>query len=315
MQCPVAHNGESGECPVIHKVTDHEQPTHAPSVEQDDVDDIPSVAEYKRLRRVMNQITKFYRDGSERKQQNMESMKEQIDKLEVDERMAQAQLAALESNRAFKTHPKAKEYRVPLRAELEGLAKQKAGFAVQYQQFEELYTWSKTIVQICEWLEANLDDYCSSKLELPENIRSTLQPPRELSASEAASYSRGLDEIVYNLQESQDFFAASLDGRLAKYHAIEKALIQAQLDLLGDFPQGSERRGYIQIELEKDLAYVEENMLLTPDVERRRQKMLRSHQEYLQVLRYQRDKLKALNVDLTDERKYDSRFDLYQDDP
>jgi hypothetical protein len=41
----------------------------------------------------------------------------------------------------------------------------------------------------------------------------------------------GLEEVTYNLQESQDFFDASLDGRLHKYHEIEKNLIEAQLQV------------------------------------------------------------------------------------
>eukprot|EP01116_Phalansterium_solitarium_P010599 TRINITY_DN2556_c0_g1_i1.p2 TRINITY_DN2556_c0_g1~~TRINITY_DN2556_c0_g1_i1.p2 ORF type:complete len:319 (+),score=136.37 TRINITY_DN2556_c0_g1_i1:112-1068(+) len=318
MQCPVtgasAADGAAGECPVIHKFTDHSHSTEAPPVAVEEIDENPSMAEYKRLRKVMGQITKFYRDGSELKRRNMEGVSEQIAKLEVDERMAQAQLAVLDSTPGFKIHPKAKEYRRPLRDEVEGLQKQKDAYQAKHKEFQDLFEWSKTIVQICEWLEANLDDYCSKKLELPQKIVETLQPPRELNPDEVKAYSRGLDEIVYNLQESQDFFAASVDGRLNKYHNVEKALIEAQLEALKAFPEDSDRRLFITAELEKDLDYVMGNMALTPEVEKRRHKMLRSHQEYLHVLRYQREKLQALNVDLTEERKFDSRFDLYRDD-
>lgn len=315
MQCPVTgQTSESGECPVIHKFTDHSHQTEAPKVELEEIEESPSVAEYKRLKKVMAQITKFYRDGSELKHKNTISVKEQIAKLEVDEKMAKAQLDVLDSKPSFKIHPKAKEYRRPLLQELEGLAKQKAEFTSKLAEFEGLYEWSKTIVQICEWLEANLDDYCSKKLDLPANVLGNIQPPRELTPEEAKSYSRGLDEIVYNLQESQDFFAASVDGRLEKYHTIERELIEAQLEALKAFPENSDRRLYIQSELEKDLDYVIGNMAVSPEVEKRRHKMLKSHQEYLQVLRYQREKLNALNVDLSEERKFDSRFDLYRDD-
>lgn len=283
-------------------------------MEVEEIDETPSMTEYKRLRKVMTQITKFYRDGSDLKRRNMEGVMEQLNKLDVDERMAKRQLEVLDSTPAFKIHPKAKDYRRPLLAELEGLQKQRELYVTKHQEFQDLFEWSKTIVKICEWLEANLDDYCSKKLDLPAKILQNLQPPRELTPEEVKSYSRGLDEIVYNLQESQDFFAASVDGRLNKYHNVEKALIEAQLEVLLEFPETSERRLYISSELEKDLDYVMGNMAVTPEVEKRRHKMLRSHQEYLHVLRYQREKLQALNVDLTEERKFDSRFDLYRDD-
>lgn len=319
MQCPVAHGaasgtvGEPGQCPVIHKLTDHAHPTEAPKVDVDEIDENPSVAEYKRLRKVMLQITKFYRSGSELKQKNMENMKEQVKKLEVDQAMAKAQLEVLDSKPAFKIHPKAKEYKKPLLEELEGLKKQKDGFLAKEDEFKGLFEWSKTIVEICEWLESSLDDYCRTKLQLPASaLPANHVAPRDLSPEEVKSYSRGLDEIIYNLQESQDFFAASIDGRLQKYHEIEKALIEAQIEALKEFPE-NDRRLYIQSELEKDLDYVMGNMATTPDNERRRHKMLKSHQEYLHVLRYQREKLKLLNVDLSEERKFDSRFDLYQD--
>lgn len=45
-----------------------------------------------------------------------------------------------------------------------------------------------------------------------------------LSEQEIKEYSVGLDEITYNLHESQDFFQASLDGRLKKYHNVEKSV-------------------------------------------------------------------------------------------
>jgi hypothetical protein len=46
---------------------------------------------------------------------------------------------------------------------------------------------------------------------------------------EYRAYAKALDEITYNLQESQDFFDASLDGRLKNYHQLEKCMIEAQL--------------------------------------------------------------------------------------
>ena len=55
-----------------------------------------------------------------------------------------------------------------------------------------------------------------------------------------------MDEIVYNLEESQDFFAASLDGRLNKYHNIEKEIILSQLTAIRQFPEDNPRRVYIE---------------------------------------------------------------------
>jgi hypothetical protein len=38
-----------------------------------------------------------------------------------------------------------------------------------------------------------------------------------LTPEEAHEYRLGLQEVTWNLQESQDFFDASLDGRLTAY--------------------------------------------------------------------------------------------------
>lgn len=71
------------------------------------IQDVPSVQEYRKLRRVMGMITKFYRDGSEGKKsvskfflsshcENWETVSSEIKKLEVDENMVRDQLAAME---------------------------------------------------------------------------------------------------------------------------------------------------------------------------------------------------------------------------
>jgi hypothetical protein len=53
----------------------------------------------------------------------------------------------------------------------------------------------------------------------------------KITVDEYRAYSKALDEITYNLQESQDFFDASLDGRLKNYHQLEKCMIEAQLQV------------------------------------------------------------------------------------
>jgi len=125
-------------------------------------------------------------------------------------------------------------------------------------------------------------------------------------------FRKGLDEITHNLHESQDFFQASLDGRLTKYHTIEKELIQEQLEALKKYPEDNARKIYITEELQKDLEYVNSNMVENPDSLRRKQKMLQNHQEYFQVLKYHREKLNLLPDDGLD-KKYDSKFNHYND--
>jgi len=329
-------------CPVIHKVTDHENassPNKAAAaangmkcpitgavakaeveelkINVDEIGEVPSLKEYKKLKKVMAMITKFYHDGSEKKRQNFESTQEQLRKLEADLVMVDAQIAALDAKPTFKGHPKRKEYNRDLLAEREGLLKQKEAYEAKLKEFQQLYEWSKTIVKVCEWLESTLDDYCSKNLpDFPARLKERLHPAPELTPDQAQHYFKGLDEITYNLQESQDFFQASVDGRLKKYHHIEAQLIEAQLAALSAFPADSPRRLYIEEELRKDLEYVSGNMEENPESVRRRQKMLKNHQEFFKVLQYHKDKLKRAGLIAVDtvERKYDPRFDHYRDE-
>lgn len=156
-----------------------------------------------------------------------------------------------------------------------------------------------------------------------------MKPAPQLTNEQYKVYSKGLDEITYNLQESQDFFQASVDGRLKKYHQIEKDIIQVflknriiyiyyyqvQLDILKKYPEDSPRRIYIENELLQDLEYVNQNMIETPEVMKRREKMLKNHQDFFKVLQYYKEKLKSLGFyDGSLERKYDPKFDHYKDD-
>jgi len=326
------------ECPVkIHKVTDDSpyesgeappmkcpvpQSSAAPTTETpaphgafdevaDEFSDIPSVQEYRKLRRVMGMITKFYRDGSNMKKQNYETMTEEIQKLEVDETMVKDQLASLDAA-TFKGHPKRKDYSNMLKPELENMLKQKETFLKKQKECRDLYEWSGTIVKVCEWLELALDDYCSKTLDLPEQIKKNMKPVPELAPEDVSKFSRGLDEITYNLSESQDFFQASLDGRLKKYHGIEQQMIEAQLEAIRKYPEDNARRMFVEAELLKDLEYVSSNMVENTESIRRKQKMLQSHAEFFQVLKFHRERLHLLPE--PDAKIYDSKFDHYNEE-
>jgi len=148
-------------------------------------------------------------------------------------------------------------------------------------------------------------------MELPERILKHIKTPPALQPEEIEQFTTGLDEITYNLAESQDFFQASIDGRLNKYHNVEKKLIEDQLVSIRKFPEDNARRQYIEGELLKDLEYVQNNMIETPESVNRKQKMLQNHQEFFAVLRFTREKLHLLPV--PNEKKYDSRYDHYRD--
>jgi len=289
-------NGEKPQCPVVH-------------LDIDDISDSPSVQEYKRLRRIMGMITKFYRDGSNKKKENWESVRDELEKLEFDQSMTQAQLNAL-NQPSFRSHPKQIEYRTALNEEMEGRNKEKEKYLVKQKEFFDLYEWSKGIVTVCEWLEMSIDDYCK-KMELPERIKKHIKTPPELKPEQISTFSTGLDEITHNLAESQDFFQASIDGRLIKYHGIEKKLIEDQLEAVRRFSEDAPRRQYIEAELLKDLEYVESNMVDTPESINRKEKMLSNHQEFLAVLKFTREKLHLLPTPAS--QQYDSKYDHYKD--
>lgn len=235
----------------------------------------------------MAMITKFYQTGSEGKRANYDSMTEELKKLEADLGMVQSQIDALNTKPYFTSHPKRKDYFRDLSEEKENLLKQKQGFEEKQKEFFELSEWSKGIVQVCEWLETSLDHYCLEKLpELPDKIKETMKPIEPITQEQAKLFAKGLDEVVYNLRESQDFFAASLDGRLNKYHNIEKEIIEEQLKAIRTFPEDNPRRLFVEAELEKDLEYVNSNMQENPEVIGRREKMLKSHHEFYHVLMY-----------------------------
>lgn len=107
-------------------------------------------------------------------------------------------------------------------------------------------------------------------------------------------HAKGLDEITYNLQESQDFFDASVDGRLTQFHQIEKCMIMAQLAALKRWPEESARRQFVEEELAKDMEFVESNMHEDDDKKRHKHRMRSMHRDFWAVLRWQRRRLKKV---------------------
>lgn len=106
-----------------------------------------------------------------------------------------------------------------------------------------------------------------------------------------------MDEITYNLQESQDFFNASVDGRLKMFHQLEKCMIEAQLEVVRKYPSDNLRRQHVEQELQKDLEYVSDNMKENPQVMKHREKMRLMHVDFFSLLKWQREMMARLPFD------------------
>ncbi|EGG22646.1 hypothetical protein DFA_04776 [Cavenderia fasciculata] len=258
----------------------------------DDIDyinDTPTIQEYKKLKRVMKIMTQFYVGGSATKLEQAEYFEGELQKVQMDEAQITAQL---ESLKTFALHPKRREYEEELNEELEKLFLLKKKFTTKSDEFRKLHIWSNGIVDVTKWLENGLDDYCVNHLQM--ELGKTVDAPAKLSKEEFSKYKEGLDEITYNLQESQDFFMASLDGRLRQYHIIEKEMIEAQIKVMSQFPPMIPRTSHIISELEADLEYVTKNMGEDPSAIAKRKKMLEMHSDFFKVLRWYKDKMKVL---------------------
>ncbi|GAM17106.1 hypothetical protein SAMD00019534_002810, partial [Acytostelium subglobosum LB1] len=258
----------------------------------DDIDyinDTPTVQEYKKLKRVMKIMVKFYEGGSATKLQQAEHFESELKKVTDDEAMV---LAQLESLKTFPLHPKRREYEEELTEEIEKLQSHKKKFAVKADEFRRLHVWSNGIVDVTKWLEEGLDDYCVNHLKMDLGI--TVTAPEKLTREQYIYFKEGLDEITYNLQESQDFFCASLDGRLRQYHGIEKSMIEAQIETVKKFDAENPRQQHIVAELEADLQYVITNMTEDPSSLAKRKRMLEMHSDFFKVLRWYKDKMKVL---------------------
>jgi len=256
---------------------------------EEDFSDSPSTKEYKKLQRIMQVMVNFYVRGTENKKTQLEDVAEQMKKMEVDLQMILEQKDVLKQFPPF--HPKRSEYETDLDREYKNLSSQKEEYVSKEKEFAQLYEWSQGIVKSVKWLQGNLEDYANSVLLMDPKleVRSL-----EMSSEQFFAYIRGLNEITYNLQESQDFFNASLDGRLRTFHQLEKCMIEAQLQIIRKYPEDSPRRMFIENELIKDLEYVENNMKENPKVISHREKMLSMHQDFFALLKWQRKRLKRL---------------------
>lgn len=74
-------------------------------------------------------------------------------------------------------------------------------------------------------------------------------------------------------------------------------MIEAQLEMLKKFPEDSPRRIAIEEELQKDLDYVMDNMKENPEVTRHRERMRAMHQDFFDVLKWQREKMLRMPFD------------------
>eukprot|EP01090_Pellita_catalonica_P005018 TRINITY_DN14847_c0_g1_i1.p1 TRINITY_DN14847_c0_g1~~TRINITY_DN14847_c0_g1_i1.p1 ORF type:complete len:298 (-),score=69.21 TRINITY_DN14847_c0_g1_i1:51-944(-) len=273
-----------------------------------EITETPSEQEYKKLKRTMGVVTKFYVDGTSLKKSNFETMVAEIKKLDLDVEMLDKQRAIL-LKPEFKDHPRQKKFIADLDTEREHMLKQRKSLADRQKQYENLYKWSEGINKICEWLELSLDDYCINDLKL--DLKKEVVPPPHLAPKTKEKYSRGLDEIYHNLEESQDFFLASVDGRLHKFHEKEKEMIEQQLEIVRSYSEDSQRRQIIEAELERDLEFVTDNMTVTPNGQIRREKMMKAHAEFFKVLKYFKKKLVVLPDVPEEDKNYDPTFDIW----
>jgi hypothetical protein len=178
----------------------------------------------------------------------------------------------------------------------EKLKKLQADFSTKLADFKALHKWSLGIVDVTKWLAAGLDDYCVNHLKMDLDIVPT---PLERPTKETFDkYKQGLDEVHTNLSESQDFFQASLDGRLKKYHTIEKEIIQAQLKALEEFPPMNPRKAHWDEELQKDLEFVTENMTENPASNQKRERMLSMHRDFVNTLSWFKGRLDTFAKEL-----------------
>jgi hypothetical protein len=259
----------------------------------EDPNDTPTIAEYKKLKRIMRIMIKFYEDGSQAKLDQANDMAFELEKVETDLKMVDKQLEVLKT---FPVHPKRTSYEKELFEEQEKLQKLQKDFSEKVTNFKNLYHWSMGIVDVTNWLAAGLDDYCVNFLKMDLDIvpKPLVRPTKETFEK----YKQGLEEVHLNLDESQDFFQASLDGRLRKYHQIEKEIIEAQIKAMADFPPINPRKAHWDEELQKDLEFVEENMKETPQAMTKRERMLTMHRDFVNTLSWFKTKLDTFAVEL-----------------
>lgn len=253
----------------------------------EDISESPNMKEYKQLNRVMNVMVKFYIRGEETKRNQFEEASAQMKKIDGILCQVNLQIKSLAPFPEF--HPKRKGYLEHLEKEKNELTEIRDKYASQAKEFEDLYLWGGKIVQTMRWLEGNLKHYANQNLETNFDLE-----PIKLTPADYLLYKGGLEEVTYNLQESQDFFDASLDGRLNKYHDIEKNIIEAQLEVLSKWPEDDQRRQHVEAELKADLDFVVGNMEEGPKVRRHRERMQAMHKDFFALLKWQRNKIQTI---------------------
>jgi hypothetical protein len=315
MSCPVTNN-KDGVCPVTKKtvtIVNEENQFESKEeevIEEEEDDEFsklePNEREYKKLQKTMTTIKVFYMKGTEKKQEQLDFSLENLEKIQVDEEMINCQLEAFNKDEKYMIHLKQIEYMNLLTEEKKNLLEKKSRIEEQKKNFEELVIWSKVIVKVCEWLEENLESYCIKNLELKiENPKKV----RDLTEEETLQYAKGLDEIMNNLKESQDFFNASVDGRLLEFQYMENEIINSQLDSIKKFDDNNPRKIYLQEQLLKDLEYNQQRISSGENEtsSKQREKIKEMHRDFLKLLTFFKDKWSLLNNDLG-ERKYDPKF-------
>jgi len=228
---------------------------------EQELTEVPSLREFNKLKRIMTVMINFYVRGTQSKKEQVEQITDELIKMQLDQKMIQDQLEVLKQFPSF--HPKRREYEGDLNKELSSLLSQREEFLEKKKEFERLYQWSQGIVKTVQWLETNLEDYANQVLKMEPKLKIN---ELDLTTELFVAYIRGLNEITFNLQESQDFFNASLDGRLRMFHQLEKCMVEAQLEAIRKYPEDSPRRQFIESELVKDLEYVSSNMQENPKV-------------------------------------------------
>lgn len=168
----------------------------------------PELKEYKKLQRIMTVMIRFYQRGTNTKKSQLDQVLLDLSYMKTDEEMINDQIKVI--SEFSDAHPKKEEYLTGLNKELKQLKEARDEFIPKAVEWEKLHKWSEKIVEIVTWLGKQLEEYSN------KNFGTTLSVDPEvgkLTTEQFKVYKRGLEEITYNLQESQDFFDASLDGR------------------------------------------------------------------------------------------------------
>lgn len=168
----------------------------------------PELKEYKKLQRIMTVMIRFYQRGTNTKKQQLDQVLTDLGYMKVDEEMINEQIKVISEFPDF--HPKKAEYLSGLKKELKQLQDARSEFIPKAEEWEKLHKWSEKIVEIVTWLGKQLEEYSNKQYGTSLEVDPTIG---NLTVEQYKVYKRGLEEITYNLQESQDFFDASLDGR------------------------------------------------------------------------------------------------------